>query len=152
MTSGFAASLTVGGVAVSDTSSSTSLEALLEILDQPSEDRIRYLLSKQIEADPFFELIARDFTGGGVAPGSGNLTGSIGDAISILDNLDLSLFSTLSVPFSQWEEYDSNGLLIGLVEFEWTGISRVTSVPEPSTLGLLGAGLLGLFIRRKRAA
>ena len=26
------------------------------------------------------------------------------------------------------------------------------SVPEPSTLGLLGAGLLGLFMRRKRAA
>ena len=29
---------------------------------------------------------------------------------------------------------------------------RVTSVPEPSTLGLLGAGLLGLFMRHKRVA
>ena len=27
-----------------------------------------------------------------------------------------------------------------------------TSVPEPSTLALLGAGLLGLFLRRKRVA
>ena len=27
---------------------------------------------------------------------------------------------------------------------------NVASVPEPSTLGLLGAGLLGLFIHRKR--
>ena len=29
---------------------------------------------------------------------------------------------------------------------------REVSVPEPSTLALLGAGLLGLFMRRKRVA
>ena len=31
-------------------------------------------------------------------------------------------------------------------------LNDATSVPEPSTLGLLGAGLLGLFMRRKRVA
>jgi hypothetical protein len=39
----------------------------------------------------------------------------------------------------------------------WTAVFNVVStgqneVPEPATLGLLGAGLLGLFVRRKKAA
>ena len=38
----------------------------------------------------------------------------------------------------------------------WTAVFNVVStgqpVPEPGTLGLLGAGLLGLFVRRKKAA
>ena len=37
------------------------------------------------------------------------------------------------------------------VELSTTPISP-TPVAEPSTLGLLGAGLLGLFMRRKRVA
>ena len=34
----------------------------------------------------------------------------------------------------------------------WRFDFTVAAVPEPSTLGLLGAGLLGLFMRRKRVA
>ncbi|MEM9288361.1 MAG: PEP-CTERM sorting domain-containing protein [Pseudomonadota bacterium] len=33
------------------------------------------------------------------------------------------------------------------------GVNQVTAVPEPASLGLLGAGVLGLsLLRRKRAA
>ncbi len=41
---------------------------------------------------------------------------------------------------------------IGSIQYDYTYSFEVTSVPEPSTLGLLGAGLLGLFMRRKRVA
>jgi len=43
-----------------------------------------------------------------------------------------------------------NNLPTGMV-IDYVITFNVASVPEPGTIALLGAGLLGLFMRRKRA-
>ena len=66
------------------------------------------------------------------------------DALPTMSDITLGAdFVTVNLDSSFWEFGES--ILITLV-------TNHTSVPEPSTLGLLGAGLLGLFMRRKRVA
>ena len=88
-----------------------------------TDDFVR-LLALDAANSPPSELIPN-----GIAPGSNNLTGNINDTISILDNLDLSLFdATFNQSF--WiARNDTTGLHDGQVQFTLTA---VTPVPEPS--------------------
>ena len=47
---------------------------------------------------------------------------------------------------------DDNGDKVGALVSEGTTLTLVTVVPEPTTLGLLSVGLLGLAFARSRRA
>ena len=93
--------------------------------------------------------------------------GVLGTSPGLVQGLLRSDFVGTAGQFSLTPSYDYFGELanvfesshtLGSITFDGTIVTTFnfgapTPVPEPSTLGLLGAGLLGLgFIRRKRAA
>ena len=97
LTSSFSATLTVGAVTVTNTTAAAIAELKLIDSDIPTTgDGFEFGLYRfgASGLDDFF-IQGEDylpFPTDAIAPGSLNLTGAIGDAISILDTLDLSLF------------------------------------------------------------
>ena len=79
-----------------------------------------------------------------IAVGSNDLTGSAPTAAP-----NHGLFSEPN--FNFYSSFDASGNAEGFVFFDFNSISLRTQVPEPSTLMLMGIGLVGLgWIGRRR--
>ena len=141
----FSASLTIGSVTVTGAAESF---AELRLEDHDSSDLVEYAL---VGSDSAFGFMLTDIPLGGipdgVAAGSENLTDSIADAIAILDHLDLGSFVAAQ---GTWSQLDSVSQNWSTVAFTMTGIERAVAVPEPTTVTLLLAGILGMSRIRRR--
>ena len=127
---------------------STTPHHFLEIIDGLNTDSFTLQADRLVASDDFVRLGLVDSVSptDGIAIGAANLTGDILDTISILDNLDPSLFSFLAG--STWDAFDKDGISEGSVNFRITSITR--AVPIPSTLLFFGLGITGFAAWRWR--
>ncbi len=94
--------------------------------------------------DDFVRILLQDFLPSppdAVAVGTGNLTD-----IPITTAPNVGLFS--SVGNSTYIAFDNAGGFEGRVDFT---VTSITAAPEPSTILLLGLGVAGIALTRRRA-
>lgn len=76
----------------------------------------------------------------------GNLDPAVVAAIDALPaGTPIVLVSWEDLTAGQGSDFDYNDLI-----FAFTNLASTTPMPEPATLGLLGAGLMGMFLARRR--
>lgn len=155
-TSSYTATMNVDGTTYSESATNpTILDAFMSLRDHGDVDSFRYSMIRNGTTEDRFRLAAVDSNLGStpdaIAAGTNNLTGSMSDALNIIDNLDLSLFNDSSTQ-SWWVEWDdTTGDRLGRLDFTITSLTRVSgSVPEPGMVALLLLGLAGNLARSRK--